>query len=482
MDPDAATAPPSLEACTTAADEPTDPAAAVNPPSPPSHADYDAALYIPPSACSTLKPMVKLCPGLHGRSAEVSTRRNISLRALLCAETRWEIPIFQRTYCWTAEQCAAWWSDVLAASARRPHYVGEILTKRRRGDGAIVVIDGQQRLTTTVILVAALLHAVQTLRSGGVADGSGEAYVLDALASALAVHLGDASSPHDRLVPSHIDQAPFAAIVEGRVVDGAELATTTVRSPQATAYRVFGAGVKAELRRWRSGGVGAQISRLEALSSAALDGIVLTHLDVRGPASFGQLFLYVQEQTLFATPETHRRGSGSPQRGVRGVKIAAGDLARNLLLSAFAAQGRAAQEDAHRELWLKPIELAARGQGRTVSELLGAFVADVVVMDCGRSISEFEAAVERRRVAGVVDDEGLSIYARFYSYVAQIESGGGGRGGKGGAEGRLMEMTRLPDGTLTPSPDNPVGAAVDDAAVVEAATVALRELARFAAA
>lgn len=74
------------------------------------------------------------------------------------------IPIYQRNYSWTAEQCRKLWADLMRAgrdATVTAHFIGAIVYVER-GLGNIVqqeamlVIDGQQRLTTSTLLIAAL--------------------------------------------------------------------------------------------------------------------------------------------------------------------------------------------------------------------------------------------------------------------------------------------------------------------------------------
>ena len=85
-----------------------------------------------------------------------------------------EIPIYQRTYSWTREQCDQLWGDIVRASSEdvSAHFVGSIVYIDTgiyvvTGSNRIEVIDGQQRLTTVSLILLALAH---TLDGGG--DGS----------------------------------------------------------------------------------------------------------------------------------------------------------------------------------------------------------------------------------------------------------------------------------------------------------------------
>ena len=72
------------------------------------------------------------------------------------------IPVFQRDYSWTTEQCQQFWDDVLRAGRNGgdAHFLGSFVY----ADGVVtspafsnwLVIDGQQRLTTLSLLLAAV--------------------------------------------------------------------------------------------------------------------------------------------------------------------------------------------------------------------------------------------------------------------------------------------------------------------------------------
>lgn len=74
------------------------------------------------------------------------------------------IPIYQRNYSWTEEQCRQLWTDLLRAGRLETvtaHFIGSIVYVERGLSNvvhqeALLVIDGQQRLTTSALLIAAL--------------------------------------------------------------------------------------------------------------------------------------------------------------------------------------------------------------------------------------------------------------------------------------------------------------------------------------
>ncbi|MDI9549510.1 MAG: DUF262 domain-containing protein, partial [Chloroflexota bacterium] len=79
------------------------------------------------------------------------------------------IPIYQRTYSWTAKQCEQLWQDILRAGrdgAVPGHFVGSIVYVEKglysvSSIPQLLVIDGQQRLTTVSLIIAALSRALE---------------------------------------------------------------------------------------------------------------------------------------------------------------------------------------------------------------------------------------------------------------------------------------------------------------------------------
>src|SRR2546421_9798924 len=79
------------------------------------------------------------------------------------------IPIYQRTYSWTHEQCEQLWNDIVRTSTDKEaptHFVGSIVYIQHGiifagGVMPLLVIDGQQRMTTLALLLIALAKAVK---------------------------------------------------------------------------------------------------------------------------------------------------------------------------------------------------------------------------------------------------------------------------------------------------------------------------------
>lgn len=79
------------------------------------------------------------------------------------------IPIYQRTYSWTREQCEQLWNDIVRSAKDdeiRGHFVGSIVYIQKdiyqvTAIPQLLVIDGQQRLTTLSLLLVSLAKAAE---------------------------------------------------------------------------------------------------------------------------------------------------------------------------------------------------------------------------------------------------------------------------------------------------------------------------------
>ena len=78
------------------------------------------------------------------------------------------IPIYQRTYSWSEDECRQLWSDILRAGSNDAigvHFIGSIVYIEQGlnqvvHQAPLLVIDGQQRLTTLTLLIEALARAL----------------------------------------------------------------------------------------------------------------------------------------------------------------------------------------------------------------------------------------------------------------------------------------------------------------------------------
>jgi uncharacterized protein with ParB-like and HNH nuclease domain len=93
-----------------------------------------------------------------------------NLRSLLDVlgkpDTQYVIPVFQRTYSWTRQQCEQLWTDMFEASdAKSMHFMGTLIDMPEESTARIErssIIDGQQRLTTLTLMLIALRDALRS--------------------------------------------------------------------------------------------------------------------------------------------------------------------------------------------------------------------------------------------------------------------------------------------------------------------------------
>lgn len=85
------------------------------------------------------------------------------------------IPVFQRDYSWTTEECRQMWDDILRASrSEGGHFIGSIVYVEAGTVGVAfqswLVIDGQQRLASLTLLLAALRDHIDETGWSGTED------------------------------------------------------------------------------------------------------------------------------------------------------------------------------------------------------------------------------------------------------------------------------------------------------------------------
>lgn len=79
---------------------------------------------------------------------------------------QYAIPVYQRNYEWSKEQCVKLFEDIVQAYKKdKTHFCGSVvyaLLKEERNIYHYVVIDGQQRLTTIYLMMKAMLDNAKT--------------------------------------------------------------------------------------------------------------------------------------------------------------------------------------------------------------------------------------------------------------------------------------------------------------------------------
>jgi uncharacterized protein with ParB-like and HNH nuclease domain len=103
---------------------------------------------------------------------------NSLFTGIINGNTQFAIPVFQRDYSWTEDQCAQLWEDIqniAGADKGRHHFLGSVVYIST-GDSSPnftrwLLIDGQQRVTTLVLLLAALRDTISDTGWKGSSDG-----------------------------------------------------------------------------------------------------------------------------------------------------------------------------------------------------------------------------------------------------------------------------------------------------------------------
>lgn len=137
-----------------------------------------------------------------------------NLLSFLKKSPQFVIPIYQRTYSWTAKECRQLWDDIVRAGgndAISVHFIGSIVyieagLSQVSHQAPLLVIDGQQRLTTVTLLLAALANALgDTEPVDGFSARKVRNYYL--------VNPEETGDRHFKLLLSQTDKASLTAIV-----------------------------------------------------------------------------------------------------------------------------------------------------------------------------------------------------------------------------------------------------------------------------
>ena len=135
--------------------------------------------------------------------------------------TQFVVPVFQRDYSWTEDQCDQLWQDILRVAEGPPrggHFFGSIVYIAS-GDTAAgftrwLLIDGQQRLTTLTLLLIALRNQIKTTGWKGSEDGP-TARRID---SYFLKNLEEEGSRKRKLVLRRHDHTTLEALVDGQTL------------------------------------------------------------------------------------------------------------------------------------------------------------------------------------------------------------------------------------------------------------------------
>lgn len=128
------------------------------------------------------------------------------------------IPIYQRNYSWTTEQCQKLWVDLIGAGrddSVKSHFIGSIVYVERglstvTTEEALLVIDGQQRLTTSSLLIAALAQHFKTHNLAELLD----AFSFKKLRNYYLLNPDEDGDRHYKLILSETDKDTLLALLQ----------------------------------------------------------------------------------------------------------------------------------------------------------------------------------------------------------------------------------------------------------------------------
>ena len=108
------------------------------------------------------------------------------LTNILTGPKQFVIPVFQRDYSWSDENCERLWRDIVQVGSGQPnahHFVGSLVyiasDVTSAGMPRWLLIDGQQRVTTVTLLMAALRDAIEARKWQSVSDDGPTAKKID---------------------------------------------------------------------------------------------------------------------------------------------------------------------------------------------------------------------------------------------------------------------------------------------------------------
>lgn len=264
--------------------------------------------------------------------------KNVLRNVLGSDSTRYEIPLYQRTFDWNKVQFQKLWDDIVSLAGERmtdksgEHFLGTLVLDsghNRPNDFTFLVVDGQQRLTTLTMLLAALRDLLREIRP--------DSTDADELQDGVLVHRYKTSFPERvRLWPTQGDREAFLAIIDGDAELHGENNLTA-------AYRFF----RTELSRFAGNTDGIKI---DDIRSAILDGLRFVTITAEAGDNVYSIF-----ESLNNT----------------GLKLTQGDLLRNYFFSRLGNQA----ESTYTSFWFPMQERLSR------DDLAHLFWLDLTMQD-----------------------------------------------------------------------------------------------------
>lgn len=139
--------------------------------------------------------------------------KETKLQDIIEGTKQYVIPLFQRTYSWTAKEWDALWKDIVELSEMenpRTHFIGSIVNMPTvsvpEGVAKYLLIDGQQRLTTIFIILTLLKNK---------ANESQNQEFANEVNNTLLVNPYKKDGDYFKLMPTQIDRLSYQNLIRG---------------------------------------------------------------------------------------------------------------------------------------------------------------------------------------------------------------------------------------------------------------------------
>lgn len=143
--------------------------------------------------------------------------KETKLQDIIEGTKQYVIPLFQRTYSWTAKEWEVLWKDLVELCEMdnpRTHFIGSVVNMPTvsvpEGVAKYLLIDGQQRLTTIFILLALLRNKAREKQNARFADE---------VNNTLLVNQYKDGNDYYKLMPTQVDRPTFENLINGKPND-----------------------------------------------------------------------------------------------------------------------------------------------------------------------------------------------------------------------------------------------------------------------
>jgi uncharacterized protein with ParB-like and HNH nuclease domain/predicted transport protein len=132
---------------------------------------------------------------------------------------QFEIPMYQRSYSWTEDECQQLWDDIMRVGGdeeQAVHFVGSVVyiesgLYQVSTSDPLLVIDGQQRLTTVTLLLVALERALRAWGGEEPFDG----FSPTKIQNRYLVNPDEDGARRQKLILSQTDHTTMSAVIAG---------------------------------------------------------------------------------------------------------------------------------------------------------------------------------------------------------------------------------------------------------------------------